>query len=164
MTPYHLTHLPLPILHLKPHKEIVLHLRSPLSPYRYYPTHLSGSNLRHQAPSRAAAFDQSTTSGEPTRGRRPQPHTHINNYRLVTGALHAFYCSYFKSNTPTRASRLFNAFKLSKFQNGPQYLQNLSNHRAKGFPGPHLSIFPGLRDCELQNGHLPLTFTTFQGN
>ena len=155
MTPYHLTRLPLPILHLKPHKEIVLHLRSPLSPYRYYPTHLSGSNLRHQAPSRAAAFDQSTTSGEPTRGRRPQPHTHINNYRLVTGASHPFYCSYNLSLTPPQGHLGFST--LSNCQSFKMVLNIFKTSQTTGlkvFQGLIFQYFQGLKDCELQNGHL----------
>ena len=47
MFPYHLTHLALPTIHLKPQKETVLHSSFPLSPCRHSLPLLPESNLRH---------------------------------------------------------------------------------------------------------------------
>ena len=47
MLPYHLTHLALPTIHLKPQKETVLHSSFPLSPCRHSLPLLPESNLRH---------------------------------------------------------------------------------------------------------------------
>ena len=108
---------------------------------------------------------QSTTSGEPTRGRCPQPHPHINNYSLITGASHPFYCSYNLSLTLPQGHLGFSTFSSCKiFKKGLNVFKNFSNLRAKGFSGPHPSqYFRGLRDCNLQNGHLSFNGFNFQG-
>ena len=156
MTPYHLIHLALPILHLEPHKKIVLHLSSPLSSCRYYPARLPESNLRHQAPSHAPVLvnprRQGSLHADAVLNHIPTSTTTASS---LAPRIHSTVAMN-KSNTPTRASGLFQRFQVFKDSKRASVSSKTSQtFRAKGLSGPHPFKFSGgLRDYELHNGHL----------
>jgi hypothetical protein len=136
MIPYHLAHLALPTLHLEPHKDTVLHSSFPLSPCRYSLPLLPESNLRHlECPHAVLAsastgivpttsgtlscpgVGQSTTSGEPTRRRRSQPHHPTST-----------------TTAPSLAPRILSTVAMNKSRIRPSHSSQVSNCRRPKSP------------------------------